>query len=566
MDAEAPLLADTRRGLTVYYRKRHLYSTQSPIASAERRASAVSVLPHTLILVPSPLLFYGVSVLLDRLPEACHVLAVEADQKLMALSIEVAGGLARDNRITYIRTESVESVREILGGLSMARFRRCVEVRLSGGYVLAATFYQEVFETIQGEIQAHWRNRMTLIQLSNLWVKNVFLNLPELVHARDLGQTHVSLPIVVAGAGESLEEAIDLIRPVRNEIYLLAVDTALPTLMQSGLPPDAVFVLESQFANIEDFVSASGDLGPRPADIPVIADLCSNPAALRIFRRPLTLFLSEFAPSAFVARLEEAQLSPFLIPPLGSVGIAALYCALDLSDGPVFVAGLDFSFQPGKSHARGAPAHVGQLRGWSRTRPPSPFLNAEGRRWVRKEDKTGRKIVTDPVLLSYHRLFEEIVERDKRVFDIGARGLDLGVKRCRSPRELEAIIGGTWGVRPSTSVLNRPGEPPALSRARSPGLAKSKRQEAVLRFLDSELSLLQSAEGAVLAWLSSPSKEPASFTAAAAALKEVDYVYLHFPDSPPLPSGDSGFLHRAVESIDTCRSWIDRSIRRLSGG
>ncbi len=567
MNAEAPLLADTGRGLTVFYRNRHLYSADSPVAGAERRAAAIPILPHTLVLIPSPVLFYGVPALLDRLPEACHVLAIEADQRLMALSMELAGELAKDSRVTYVRTESVEAVRETFEGLSVGGFRRCVEARLSGGYLLAAGFYRTVFEMIQSEIQEHWRNRMTLIQLSSLWVKNVFLNLPELTHGRDLRETHVSLPIVVAGAGESLEQSLELIRPVREEVYLLAVDTALPTILQSGLRPNAVFVLEGQFANIDDFVAAAGPPGtaPHPADIPLIADLCSSPVALRFSRRPRTFFLSQFAPSALLGRLAQAQLSPLLIPPLGSVGIAALYCALDLGECPVFVAGLDFSFQAGKSHARGAPSHLRQLRGWSRTSPPSPFLGAERRGWMQREDKTGGKVLTDAVLLSYHRLFEDIVRHEKRVFDIGARGLDLGVKRCRSSDELAGVIGVARREGSIGSPMDNLGTPPASSTVGSEGATASERQVALLRFLANELALLQAAEQAVLKWLSSPSNGSDTFEAAARALREVDYVYLHFPDPPPLPSNDRGFLHRAIESADTCRMWIERAMERLKG-
>jgi len=568
MDAEAPLLVNTGRGLTVYYRGRHLYSTQSPIASAERRAWAVPILPHTLILVPSPLLFHGMSLLLERLPEESHILAVETDQKLMALSSEVAGELARDRRITYVRTESVDAIKGILEGIDIGRFRRCVEVRLSGGYVLSPHFYQQVFETLQGEIQAHWRNRMTLIQLSNLWVKNIFLNLPALVHARDLRESHVSLPIVVAGAGESLEQAVELIRPLRDKVYLLAVDTALPALLQSGLHPDAVFVLESQFANIDDFVAAddAATAASDPAGLSAIADLCSHPAALRIFDRSATLFLSEFAPSALVRRLDEVRLCPLRIPPLGSVGVAALYCALDLTQGPVFVAGLDFSHQPGKSHARGTPAHLRQLRGWSRTRPPSPF-SGDGRRGVvREESKTGEIVITDPILLSYRRLFGDIVQGEKRVFDIGARGLDLGLKRCPDTGEMAAIIGGTRGWTPEGLFPDRSGERATPSIPPPLRALEAKRQDALNRFLANELHLLESAERAALAVLTASSAESGSLDAAATALTNVDYIYLHFPDPPPLPSADRGFLQRAVESIDTCRSWIERSIRRLNEG
>ncbi len=562
MDAEAPLLEDTGRGLTVYYRSRHLYSTQSPVASAERRAAGFAIPSHTLVLLPSPLLFYGVPLLLARLPETCHVLAIEADQKLMALSLESAGRIATDPRISYVRTESVKTLKGVLDSLHIGRFRRCIEIRLSGGYALSSAFYQQVFESVQGEIQAHWRNRLTLIELSSLWIKNVLLNLPEILSARDLRDTRIPLPIVVAGAGESLEGALEPIRSVRDRVYLLAVDTALPTLVHSGVRPDAVFVLEGQFANIDDFVAAGLAPGSasHSAGLRIMADLCSNPAALRASTKPVILFLSDFAPSALARRLAEAQLRPLLIPPLGSVGVAALYCALDLTEAPVFVAGLDFSYQLGKTHARGAPAHLRQLEGWSRTRPPSPFQGQGARALLAAENKSGGTVVTDPILLGYRRLLGEVVAGEQRVFDIGERGLDLGLPRCSLPEKLAAVLREAHASSAAAPAREAPESLPHGSRDSS----ESERRSTLLSFLRREEGLLASAAAAALRHLDVLSRGSASEREATAALEEVDYVYLHFPDPPPLPSVDPGFLKRAVESIDTCRSWIERSLRRLT--
>lgn len=572
MDDEAPLLlVETGRGLTVSYRNRNLYSPREPVAGAEKRAASVVIPPYSLVLLPSPVLFHGVATLLDRLPERCAVLAVEADEKLMAVSVAKAGAILRDPRITYVRAGSLEAVRQLLATLDLGAFRRCVEVRLTGGYSFAAAFYEEIFDTVQNAIQERWRNRMTLIQLSNLWTKNLLLNLPELVQAGDLGEVRVARPIVVVGAGESLEGAIPLIRELREELFLLAVDTARPSLAQAGLRPDALFVLEGQFVNVMDFVG-TGDpkLEPVAEGHTLFADLCSSPAVLEMAHPPLTLFLSDFAPSALLRRLSAAGLRPLTIPPLGSVGIAALYCALELTDEAIFVAGIDFSFDPGKSHAKGTASHLAQLVKWSRISPPALFSRGE-RSMIRLLDKRAREVVSDPVLLSYHRLALDLLSRERRLFDVGARGLDLGISRCSSAEEMRRAMrrDPARGSERSTGEGRSPHAdgPSRPSARRLEGgrrlVSPPERREAIRRFLRGELALLESAEGVALDWLEAPQRSEDSFDSAALALREVDYAYLHFPDSPPLPAPTEGFVKRAIESIERCRGWIGRSLDRV---
>ena len=77
-----------------------------------------------------------------------------------------------------------------------------------------------------------------------------------------------------------------------------------------------------------------------------------------------------------------SRLAPALpaLPPLGSVGVHAVHVAGSLARGPLLAAGLDFSFEPGKTHASGCPSLLAEERRLGRlTRWPGQYAASSGR-------------------------------------------------------------------------------------------------------------------------------------------------------------------------------------------
>jgi hypothetical protein len=88
--------------------------------------------------------------------------------------------------------------------------------------------------------------------MAPLWIRNLSENL-EILKKPDIGNIHIDKPVLVTGAGESLELSIPLIQEFRNQIYILSVDTAVQTLIRNSIIPDGVVNLEAQFYNLKDF-------------------------------------------------------------------------------------------------------------------------------------------------------------------------------------------------------------------------------------------------------------------------------------------------------------------------
>ena len=532
-----PQPVDTGSGITIRYLGRQLYPPRKPVESAERRIEAVPMQANTLYFVPSPLLFYGIDRLASALPSTSHILCIETDQKLMALSIEMAPkSLVNDRRISYARTESVAVAVSMVERLGLSRFRRCVSLPVSGGYALNRETYDAIYGEIEYRIREHWQNNVTLLKMGRLWMRNLLRNMVLLsIQSRPLNGS-IDDPIVVVGAGESLEELLPVIKRYRDRFLLMAVDTALPTLSGADLSPDIVVVLEAQPLNYLDFLPDSGSTHR------LLCDISSYPGILRKTRGPKHFFLSRFAECAIFDRIAQFQLLPELIPALGSVGIASVHLALAITRGIVLMGGIDFSYTSGKPHARGAPSHALSLGGHSRVTPIGWHASIFQRPRLRIPDKNGVVCETDVIMEGYRHTLSQMISDSTRVYDISPFGLSLTDNRL-DKKTLPSLLTGRIKPLPKT---DEPKPPVKEIVDRSVGFLQA--EEHLLRRL---LDLSRDS----LTFGKSENKEELS-----ALLSSLDYIYLDFPDRLDAQQDDPAFLSRCLISASNYLSEIHKAI------
>jgi len=555
MTKSRPEIVQTDNGFSIRYRGRWLYSRTSPRDSAIRRTAGIELKEKTLIFFPSPLFFYGMPELLSRLPEDCHILSVETDQQLMKVSMgHVPEEIRKDSRFSLIRTESKEELVRFLHTLDIRRYRRAQIITAGGGYGLNAETYRRLFHAVQEEIRQFWQNRMTSIHMGYLWLKNLLCNLVEGFSAEPrLNGEDIRKPVCVVGAGESLEHSISLLRELRRDLYILTVDTALPVLEAHGIFPDGICVMESQFANTYDFV------GAKSRKAAAILDLTSYPPLYRFFTGGKKIFCSRFAENKLLFRLSEAGFLPESVPPLGSIGVTALYIACRITNMPVFMTGLDFSYTLGKPHARGAPSHTLKLSRCCRLSPPLAYAETVNRPLVRVagKERSNTEVTSDLVLLSYADSFRSLIRQEQRIYELHPSatpsfGIENGAGHAGSADEVRAVI-----EKHVESRAPYEGEvEPRTQQGRDLDDSLTRR-EHLRAFLRHELELLRRAIETGKHYITT-SQEKESREAVLGALIEVDYIFLHFPDQQPLPSADVGFVKRAVISGEKFRFIVEK--------
>jgi hypothetical protein len=549
MTTDRPELVDTGNGYTVKYKGRFLYSSKHPIESIKKRVEGLSIGNNTLILIPSIGIGYGLKEILDILPPEAHVLCIEADECLYDFALhQTVNPIPRSVRLSMIRSNDKLDAVRILRKIGAWRFRRVINIPLAQPSTSDSQWYEDIKQLLEDEIQTFWKNKMTMVNLAPLWLKNIFANLSGSALA-DFSNLTVTSPILVAGAGPSLEESIAVIKKIEKKIVIVCVDTAYPELMKAGIKPDYIFILESQLANIHDFV-------PFPsAGIEAICDITSNPVVLRHAGIKPIFFSSEFASIALLERMERIGILPANFPALGSVGIAALFGALRMTKNPVFITGLDFCYSLGKTHAKGAPATELADISSSRLSPVSHkiFSAIESRPLLKITDKNGQPAISDLILSSYAKLVEQVARDEKnRIFDIGRYGMDLGLKRLRSDDEIIAAL------------CRFPGEKPVSHSFGSDNDERCITTDKLSIFFKRELELLESAQAVIKPIVNGKKEFKTSFDEEERVLlKEIDYAYLHFPEANPEPVFEKTYLLRLLVSIVHYSELIKQALTNL---
>jgi hypothetical protein len=595
MSEEEPRLEAASDGYQVRYRGKRLYAPGHPRRGAARRATATDIPKQTLVIAASPLLGYGLTELLAAVPEDCTVLAVELDPGLATLTAASQTSEApRDGRLHWALAPPAAELEAVIGRLLRRRPRRVKTIALSGGFGLHAASYRSLAERLEGEIRIFWQNAMTRVRMGRLWIRNLLRNLPVVAEAAPLSALSEGRPILVVGAGPSVDEHLAEIPredgPGRGRVIIMAVDTALAPLAAHGTTPDIVVAVESQQANAADFLLPVPAPGPGPTHrtaaprdgrpVPrLVCDLTTYPAVARLVPGTGASFVSSrFAPTALLDRLAAAGLLPEPVPPLGSVGVLAVHLARRLTTGGVRFVGLDFTYDLERTHAAGSPMHTRALSRRHRT-DPSPFFGlALSRPLLSLTDKAGAPVRSDAVLLSYAEQLRSIVAGATGIYDLAPEaGLPNGAPAAEGVTDARAAAEGErgetgGGFGPAGFAGAAGGDPPApaaraAAGAPPAGAAASASATAFLRGERRRLSELgASLREAISRAGSAAAVAPGDYRALQPLLWDCDYVYLDFPDEP---TDSRAFLGRALLSALDYEGRIDRVLRgidRRGGG
>jgi hypothetical protein len=190
-------------------------------------------------------------------------------------------------------------------------------------------------------------NKRTTEAFGKRWFKNAFKNLALLKKAPRYRP--FAAPLVVAGAGPSLEEVIPCLaeRKKKSPLFILAVSSSAPALLASDLTPDLIL---------------SSD-GGNWALLHLYEALRKPPLPGAVFAASLTAALpSQFAAlpwlpisdgSLWQNTLLRSMGLPFAsLPQRGTVTATALDLAFRLGRGPIYIAGTDLTSRDLLTHAR----------------------------------------------------------------------------------------------------------------------------------------------------------------------------------------------------------------------
>ncbi len=537
--SDTPCTVETSQGFSVHYKGRYLYSKYNPAATILRTLSQIRLLPGTLVLCCSPCLCYGLRELCAQLPCGCFLFGCERDQNLYAFTREQMKELPDTvrERFCLLRPDELAALPELLhrcdavtaDGVRLpaaGTFRRAVRIDFSGGAALYANFYAELYAATAESVGRFWKNRLTLVQFGRRYSRNFFLNL-----ASSAGATpffSVNKPLLVLGAGESLEPIIlelkALSSAARERLFIIAVDAALHALQDAAIIPDAVVCEEAQS------IIASAFIGSNKRCRYAFSALSSCPKAAEAAAENCCFYTTLFDDRRFIQSLKARGLLPPLLPPLGSVGLSAVSIAARIRADertPIFIAGLDFSYSAGKTHAKGTFHDRRKRMSVNRTAYLENFAAAFGADARKVSGKNGKEVISTTVLLEYAELFTAYFGTGlKNCFDAGGCGLSLGLQ---TGTLANALANASESAMQTAGLFTVP-------------------DRAVLQaYFEGEIAALERLKGVFTHRIAVP-KECADETTLG-LLRGREYLFLHFPDGIQ-PNTGIQFLNRVRAETD----------------
>jgi hypothetical protein len=208
------------------------------------------------------------------------------------------------------------------------------------------TVYLELFSEAAAFVKRGDANARTTRQFGRRWFANFFRNLNLLSEV--IVPAPVETPVVIAGAGPSLEEAIPLIREEKNRspLLVLAVSSAVPALRAGGIEPDMIIATDGGGWALlhlnECFRGKPGRPYYAAALTAALPSQCGSSPILALSDGTLWQNLV----------LKELGIPFIALPQRGTVSAAALDLALALSTGAIYFTGVDLSNRDIRTHAR----------------------------------------------------------------------------------------------------------------------------------------------------------------------------------------------------------------------
>ena len=514
---------ETPQGFSVSYKDHLLYSKYNPKKNIIAAVEKLQLLPDTIFLCNSPLLGYGLTELVQKLPENCLIILCEADADLFSFSESEGIFSQSDSRIIICQPKDLSDLPFVIYDLvAKDLYKRVIRFDLSAGTQFHQDFYTKLYTACSDSLMTFWKNRITLTRFGRRYSKNLFENLHYLSESKPITDyfNKIEKPIIVFGAGQSTETFIRTHKISSDKYFILCADTALQPLLKHEINPDGVFIEEAQSVITKAFIGI-------PKDIHIFAGLSSIPNLAHKFGpENISYFFTEYTKAGFIDNLKSKSFMPPANKPFGSVGLTTVYYALQFrknEDVPVYVTGLDFSYSIGVTHTKGALAHILRLINTNRLQSIENYTAAFGTGCEKILDKNQKIFITTPTLKSYADMFNSFFSSEKNLFDASESGIPLELPRA-TPQATESRNTGLQFTQFNESQKNE-----------------------IKQYLDNERKSLEYLKDLLTGKTSLSGDELTQEIKAVAEHRE--YLYLHFADGSKFSMNQS-FLNRIRTEID----------------
>lgn len=215
-------------------------------------------------------------------------------------------------------------------------------------YTFCETYFKEIQNYISYVLDRKDMNCATLVRFQKTWARNIIFNTPYYPFAgkiESLRNIAAGCTAVVVAGGPTLEQMLDYIKKERENLILVAVDTAYKYLRSQNIIPEIVVSVDPQYWNYKYLENEELNDSILITDPSAYFKIFRNVAPKRIFTGNSLFELTEY----FTANENRGTLAAG-----GSVATTAFDIARLIGAGNIILAGLDLGFPGRSTHFKGA--------------------------------------------------------------------------------------------------------------------------------------------------------------------------------------------------------------------
>lgn len=302
---------------------------------------------------------------------------------------------------------------------------------------------------LQGMMETNENQRL---KMGLSYAKDVIQNLPLLSKCNSINKLKDSLkgmPAVIAAAGPSLGENLEIIKKYREKFVLFSVSTSYKSLVQNGINPDFISMIERFDASnfVKDY---------NPQNVCLIAEPYVNSSALRenFKNKFITCSVENSANKIYE---KACRISHEDFETKGTVAYNALFAAKMAGCNPIILVGQDLAYIDGECYSKNSPLSDFKCRktdsGWQVyvenaerlkknlyghiKNENEAVFDAEIKRKVEELNKqlvtvksiSGQEIATSltfALFSEYYKQFSKKYSADVKLYTVSKKGADIG--------------------------------------------------------------------------------------------------------------------------------------------
>lgn len=393
---------------TIKYNGCYLHSSKFPVLEAQR---FIEPLKHcdqstTIIILWGVGLGYHVELLVQQ---GFTVIAVELRREIAEIFKTV---FPIERLHAFIDNDDPQKIFDAIVSLPAYQSLNFVELSMRN-----ITFKDQMWTLYEEKGKHALRSTHNIhFHLMESWYCNILQNI-QLLDSRNISIIPTTVfcekKVIICSAGPSLKESLPYLEKIQHSYVIIAVDTALNSLLEYGIIPDFVHAVDAKIHNVTDFVSIEHSIFNKMiliADISVHPIIVSQPwktiafvstgqpvnhpkKGLYIHRIELLNFLMSYG-----IKFPELQTG-------GSVATSAFHYALSHGAEKIIMIGQDLAYTNYRGHAVGT-TYDRQYRSNTNRLKTLETIHAHKLPDFYAQGIDGQLVLVDPLLEQFRHWFE----------------------------------------------------------------------------------------------------------------------------------------------------------------